>query len=150
MTADADASSHNNAATSSSWASRVPLLPEDTERVQTIKRGLNAYFCAVSLPGVSRPEKLQAIAQTFSPTAQLITPSGVVLRNAQVISFYDSDESPVMKDPNFAPLVNLETLCVSAAENTIAVEIRLTATMLVGDWFTFDANGKIARMRIYA
>jgi hypothetical protein len=149
MTVDEDASSPPLATTT--WASRVPLRPEDSERVLAIKRGLNAYFCAVSLPGVSRPEKLQAIAQTFSPTeAQLITPSGVVLRNAQVVSFYDSDESPVMKDPHFIPLVNLETLCVSADENTIAVEIRLTATMLVGDWFTFDANGKIARMRIYA
>lgn len=133
-----------------SSASSVPLLPEDSARVQVSKRGLNAYFAAVSLQGVSRPDKLHAIAQTFSPTAELITPSGLVLRHAHVISFYDSDESPVMKDPHFLPLVNLDTLCVSADGTTLAVEIRLTATMLVDDWFTFDEEGKIERMRIYA
>jgi hypothetical protein len=151
MTGDEEPQGDDPAAASSfTWASRIPLQPEsDTPRVLTIKRGLNAYFAAVSLRHVSRAAKLAAIAQTFSPTAQLITPSGDVLHGAHVISFYDSDASPVLKDANFSPRVNLDTLCISADGHTLAVEIRLTDTISVGDWFSFDAEGKISRMRIY-
>jgi hypothetical protein len=132
------------------FASGVPLFEEDSERVKAIKMGLNAYFAAVSLQGVDRPTKLKAIGDTFSKTAELITPSGLTLWNEKVVSFYDSDESPVMKDPHFCPQVNVDTMCISADGNTIAVEICLTSTIKVGDWFSFDEDAKICRMRIYS
>jgi hypothetical protein len=134
------------------FVSRVPLFPQDSDRVKAIKTGLNAYFAAVSLQGVSREEKLKAIQDTFSrqTNTELITPSGLILRgNDQVVSFYASEESPVMKDPNFCPQVSLATICVSADGNTIAVEIALTESINVGDWFSFDDEAKILRLRIY-
>eukprot|EP00977_Amphora_coffeiformis_P029946 scaffold43688_cov367-Amphora_coffeaeformis.AAC.1 len=136
------------------FATRVPMDPAtDSPRLQAIKTSLNGYFAAVSLQGVDRATKLQAIADCFCDDAELITPTGVVLRGReQVVGFYASPQSPVMKDPFFCPQVNVTTLAVSANENTVAVEIALTETMTVGDWFTFDTDAdtpKICRLRIY-
>jgi hypothetical protein len=153
---------------------QVPLLAADSERVRAIKTGLNRYLAAVSQslrrqrlttttttttaehddlprprPSV-RDDKLAAIADAFSTDAELITKTSVYRGKAQVQMFYASPDSPVMKDPDFCPAItDLSTLCISSDENTIAVEIKLTDTISVGDWFTFDDEAKIKRMRIY-
>ena len=144
---------------------QVPIdLDRDSDRVVTIKKGLNEYFQAVSTPIVegitSKEDKLQLIASTFSSEAttevELWTSKGTHLigsREQVVTSFYASDESPVMKYPTtFCPkLINRNTIGISQDENTIAVEIELTpSTIKVGDFFTFDKHGKIRQLRIYS
>jgi hypothetical protein len=138
-------------------ATRIPIWDTDTERIKTMKQGLNAYFAAVSTPvttTVSKADKLQLIANVFAPNAELITSSGLLLQGKEkVMTFYASDESPVMKDPNFCPHVNLDTVCINQSatdyDTVIACEIVLTPTITVGDFFTLDEHGKICRMNIY-
>jgi hypothetical protein len=148
----------------------------DSERVRAIKTGLNRYLAAVSQslrrrqtttttttttaehddlprPRPSREDdnKLAAIADAFSTDAELITKTSVYRGKDQLQMFYASPDNPVMKDPDFCPAItDLSTLCISSDENTIAVEIKLTETITVGDWFTFDDEAKIKRMRIYS
>jgi hypothetical protein len=148
---------------------QVPLLAADSERVRAIKTGLNRYFAAVSLPlrltdddgavdesttddgRVGRAQKLAAIVDNFSAEAEIITGTAVLSGRDRVQDFYGGPNSPVMKDPDFTPAIaHLATVCVSADENTIAVELKLTETMAVGDWFTFDDEAKIKRVRIYS
>ena len=125
----------------------VPVFIQDSDRVKCIKAGLNTYFAAVSLRGVSRESKLEAIRNTFSADAELITSTNAY---SNVLDFYASENSPVMKDPEFCPTPKLDTLCVSSDSNTIAVEISLNDSIKVGDWFTFDEEGKISCLRIYS
>jgi len=131
---------------------KLPIGPKDSPRVEAIKAGLNNYFAAVALQDVSCDEKLQAIADTFSAeNAELITNNRTFVGREEIVQqFYASPHSPVMKDPKFCPAANLPTVCIAEDENTIAVEIALTKDLKVGDWFTFDAEAKIKRMRIYS
>jgi hypothetical protein len=148
---------------------QVPFLAADSERVRAIKTGLNRYFAAVSLPlrltddndsavdesttddgRVGRAQKLAAIVDNFSAEAEIITGTAVLFGRDRVRDFYGGPNSPVMKDPDFTPAIaDPATVCISADENTIAVELKLTETMTVGDWFTFDDEAKIKRVRIY-
>lgn len=130
---------------------QIPIaISHDSDRLQRIKAGLNKYFAAVSLRNISPEDKLKAISVTFNLQAELITKQRTFQGRDDIVNnFYASPASPVMKDPDFRPDPHLDTMCVSGDENTIAIEIALTKDFIVGDWFTFDAEGKILRLRVF-
>mmetsp|Transcript_102802 Transcript_102802/g.257917 ORF Transcript_102802/g.257917 Transcript_102802/m.257917 type:complete len:204 (+) Transcript_102802:65-676(+) len=135
---------------------RVKGIVRDVEAVRARSiQGLKAYFSAVSLTGLDRAAKLEAIAEKFSKDAELIRPDGVILHGRDgVKSFYGSPKSPVMQLPDFAPTPVEQTMSYSPDGSTIAVEIDLplsgNRSSLVGDFFTFDDEGLIKRMRVYS
>eukprot|EP00931_Biecheleriopsis_adriatica_P065064 TRINITY_DN3967_c0_g1_i4.p1 TRINITY_DN3967_c0_g1~~TRINITY_DN3967_c0_g1_i4.p1 ORF type:complete len:180 (+),score=33.53 TRINITY_DN3967_c0_g1_i4:96-635(+) len=130
-------------------------IDEHQEVVNRNLAGLQAYFDAVSSQGLSHEDKLGKIAETFTENTVLVRPDGSELKGrAGVESFYGSPASPVMKMPDFKPKPVANTTSISEDGKTIAVEILLPLpggkTSQVGDFFTFDDEGKISRVRIYS
>mmetsp|Transcript_17647 Transcript_17647/g.44594 ORF Transcript_17647/g.44594 Transcript_17647/m.44594 type:complete len:128 (-) Transcript_17647:262-645(-) len=123
-----------------------------SEQHKASEEGLERYFKAVraSLP---KEEKLQGIAACFAEGSELISPNGSVFKGPDGAKhFYASPTSPVLGE-GFAPKPDRETQAWSADGRTTAVEIALTLpdkAIPVGDWFTFDGEGQITRLRIYS
>eukprot|EP00929_Paragymnodinium_shiwhaense_P116676 TRINITY_DN86453_c0_g1_i1.p1 TRINITY_DN86453_c0_g1~~TRINITY_DN86453_c0_g1_i1.p1 ORF type:complete len:160 (+),score=32.51 TRINITY_DN86453_c0_g1_i1:107-586(+) len=113
--------------------------------------GLMRYFSAVSLRGLSREAKLEEIAACFAPDARIEAGVG---ENMKTFSdprvFYGGPTSPVLHE-GFRPEPG--AFSYSLDGKTIAVEIALTypgKRIAVGDFFEFDEDGRITRLRVYS
>lgn len=113
---------------------------------------LQPYFSAVNLDvNQGKDAKLDAIVNTFSEDAVIVDQNGHSWNGRKgVHDFYSSAVSPVMH-PGFHAVPDVTTAVTNG--NIIAVEIVLsgpeTGTIKVGDFFSFDAHGKITRLAVY-
>jgi hypothetical protein len=129
--------------------------PLATARRRRSQRGLERYFAAVSARGCTREEKLRLVSECFAEDAVIVDPFGRELRGREgAEAFYGGPESPVLKTPDFAPRPVPASECWSADGVTVAVEIDLPdaggGLLRVGDWFSFDREGRIERLTIFA
>ena len=113
--------------------------------------GLQRYFAAVALDGLTRDEKLARVAACFAEDCVLEAGVGDQKREFRdPKAFYAGPTSPVLNE-GFHPRPG--TLCYSDDGRTIAVEIALQSgggTVSVGDFFEFRSDGRISRLRVYS
>eukprot|EP01126_Amoeba_proteus_P033166 TRINITY_DN3250_c0_g1_i1.p1 TRINITY_DN3250_c0_g1~~TRINITY_DN3250_c0_g1_i1.p1 ORF type:complete len:160 (-),score=22.39 TRINITY_DN3250_c0_g1_i1:62-541(-) len=122
-----------------------PDTTAEVDRDRTKKlaiSGLEAYFAAVSLSGIKKEEKLDAIADVFTPTCTLLASGNEYNGHEGVRSFYSSSNSPVMRE-NFKPTPKWETLAF-LPDDTIDIVIDIQS-QVVRDFFTFQ-DGKISKL----
>lgn len=115
-----------------------------------MREALTRYFVAVNESAAS--EKLKHVIDCFESQAAEVIFNGGDARSPE--AFYNSKTSPVLT-PGFRAEPDFSSLICSDDGKMAAISIRLVPggcekdAMVVGDWFTVGATGRIARLLVH-